>query len=72
MNTQYYTYVDSVAGMQTERWDKLSALIAHIENGDGDNSDGLIYQNSKAVSCCKPILFYHADESGLYFSPYAE
>ncbi len=60
-----YTYSDSEAGMQTEKFNKLSELLTHIESFDyTKDSNGVIFQDEK------PIIEYCSYESGLSFSGY--
>lgn len=55
-----YNYTDSEAGKQTEKFNTLSEIIAHIENfGWNGDSEGIILQNEE------PILEYVSRENGL-------
>ena len=57
-----YTYSDSEAGMQNISFDKLSDLIAYIENfGSYGESCGIIFFNDN------PILEYNSNFGGLFF-----
>lgn len=55
-----FNYIDSEAGKQTEKFNTLSDIIAHIENfGWHEDSEGVIYQNEE------PLLDYVSRENGL-------
>jgi len=55
-----YTYSDSEAGMQREKFGSLSQIIAHIESFNyTQDSDGVIFQDGKS------ILEYSSIESGI-------
>ena len=55
-----FTYSDSEAGTQTEKFNTLGDIIAHIENfGWNGDSEGVIFQNEE------PILEYVSHENGL-------
>jgi hypothetical protein len=64
-----FTYSDSVAGMQNEKFSKLSELIKHIEDfghtGE-EGSTGIIYDNDE------PILMYNSSLDGLFWQNYGE
>lgn len=55
-----FNYTDSEAGKQTEKFNTLSEIIAHIENfGWNGDSEGVIFQIEE------PILEYISRENGL-------
>ena len=55
-----FNYTDSEAGKQTEKFNTLSEIIAHIENfGWNGDSEGIVFQNEKM------ILEYVSSENGL-------
>lgn len=64
-----FTYSDSVAGMQVEKFDKLSEIIKYIEDfghvGE-ESSTGVIYENDD------PILMYNSSPDGLSWQKYGE
>ena len=65
-----FTYSDSVAGMQSVKFNKLSELIKYIEDfghtGE-ESSSGIIYDNGD------PILMYNSSlEDGLFWQNYGE
>lgn len=64
-----FTYSDSVAGMQTEEFTKLSEIIKYIEDfghtGE-ESSIGIIYDNDE------PILMYNSSLEGLFWQNYGE
>lgn len=64
-----FTYLDSVAGMQNEKFNKLSELLKYIEDlghiGE-ESSTGIIYDNDN------PILMYRSSLNGLFWQNYGE
>lgn len=61
--TMNYTYYDSEAGQQSQTFDKLSAIIKHIEDfGYNGDSSGTIFQDGE------PIIEYDSSETGLTWS----
>lgn len=62
-----YNYYDSIAGHQTQTFDKLSECIKYIEDfgHEGDESSiGIIYANSE------PIFEYRSSKDGLTWEYY--
>jgi hypothetical protein len=55
-----FTYSDSVAGMQSCTFNRLSEVISHIEDfGHNGDSDGVVFQDGV------PILMYISFMDGL-------
>lgn len=55
-----YTYTDSEAGKQKDKFDSLSEIVKHIEEfGYHGDSDGVVLQDSE------PIIEYSSREHGL-------
>ena len=62
METLKFNYSDSVAGMQTETFSKLSEIIKYIEDfgHEGEETSyGVIFQNDE------PVLEYESSQDGL-------
>lgn len=63
--TKTFNYTDSEAGKQTDKFDTLSEVIAHIENfGWNGDSEGVIFQNEE------PIIEYVSRENELSWRKY--
>lgn len=64
-----FTYSDSVAGMQNEKFSKLSELIKYLEDfghAGEESSTGIIYDNDE------PILMYNSSLDGFSWQNYGE
>ena len=60
MGSLKYTYSDSVAGLQSEEFEKLSDIIKYLEDfGWYGDSEGIIFQNNEN------ILEYESRENGI-------
>jgi hypothetical protein len=64
-----FTYLDSVAGAQNEKFNKLSDLARYLEDfqhiGE-ESSEGIIYENDR------PILMYKSSLDGFFWKNYEE
>ena len=64
-----FTYSDSIAGMQVEKFEKLSEIIKYIEDFEHvgeESSTGIIYCNDE------PILMYNSSPDSLSWQKYEE
>jgi len=59
-----YTYLDSIAGLQTKKFEKLSEIIKYIEDfghHSEKESSGCVYFNET------PIIMYTSSGNGVFW-----
>ena len=69
MKSYIYTYSDSVAGFQSERFNKLSEIVKYIEDFDHEGEEtsvGIIYENEN------PILMYVSSPDSFNWQNYTK
>lgn len=50
MTTSIFTYADSQAGIQQEKFNSLSSIVKYIEDfGWNGDSEGVIFQNEEEI-----------------------